>query len=241
MLTKKLSSVQNPLVKHCTRLRLDKKYRLEKKEVLLVGKKEILEVCKKISPIKVFLLEGDNQKLKNSIYCSPEVLTKVSGLKNPETSAIFPIPEEEDLSNKKALLIIDHLQDPGNVGTLIRSALALNFDAVVLIGSVDPFNDKALRAAKGATFFLPVVSMDEKKIVSLTKYRSFYVADLTGQECKEAVIKQPFALVVGHETKGPGVWTKSFCKITIPINTNSDSLNVASAGAILMYEMGKKL
>lgn len=241
MLTKNLSSVQNPLVKHCVRLRTNKKYREQKNEVLLVGKKEILEVCRKIEPKHVFLLEHDSSRIKNKIFCTGEVLKKLSGLKTPDVCALFPMPIKEDFKLKQALLIIDGLQDPGNLGTLIRSGLALGFDGVVLRGSVDPFNDKALRSAKGATFFLPIVSMNEEECVLLSKQMNIYVADLKGENCQEVHFKKPFALVLGHETKGPGAWTDCFCRVTISISKNSDSLNVASAGAILMYEMGKNL
>lgn len=240
MVAKNISSVQNPLIKHFCKIRINRKYRLENSLVLLVGRKEIQEVEKKIKPLYFIVLDEEKESnIPNTIYCTKEVLAKVSGLKNPEPCAIFPMPKKEDFSNKKALLVLDHIQDPGNMGTLLRSALALNFEGAILINTVDPFNDKALRASKGAALFLPFIFLKEEETIVLSKDKNVYIADIKGKPCDKQEYAKPFVLVLGHETKGPGAWTKSFTKITIPMNTKSESLNVSAAGAILMYEINK--
>jgi len=242
MLSKIISSVQNPLVKLVYKIRTDKKTREKEGRVLVTGRKEILEISKKISFLQVFALESEEMFLENTIFCTENVLAKISGIKNSEPCALFPLPEDKNLLKKNTIVVLDHIQDPGNLGTLIRTAYALGFEGMILIGTVDPFNDKAVRASKGACFLLPLQKANEEQMIKIAKEKKLYVADVKGKKCFGTDFQKPFLLLLGHETKGPSSWTDSYEKITIPMNEQFDSLNVASAGAILMYEMmGKKI
>lgn len=242
MVSKIISSVQNPLVKLVYKIRTDKKTREKEGKVLVTGRKEILEISKKIPFLQLFSLESEEMFLENAIFCTENVLNKISGIKNLEPCALFPLPNEIPLSEKNAIIILDHIQDPGNLGTLIRTAYALGFDGMILIETVDPFNDKAIRASKGACFLLPLQRANEKQMIKFAREKTLYVADMQGKKCFDTDFQIPFLLLLGHETKGPSSWTDSYEKITIPMKAQFDSLNVASAGAILMYEMmGKRI
>lgn len=234
MVAKKITSLQHPLVKRWNRLRLEKSYREETQRVLIAGKKMASEL-----PVEVLIsLEESNIRAKENYIVTEEILAKITGLKSSDGfAAEVLLPKEQDVSKKKFLLILDQISDPGNLGTLIRTALALNWDAIVLTpGTVDPFNDKALRASKGAVFHLPFARLDVKEIVKWK--RNFFTADVEGTPLEKAKIEPPLALILSSEGSGPGSWSEKLAsKITIPMHKDVESLNVAASGAILLYAM----
>lgn len=174
---------------------------------------------------------------------TPEVLKKISGIEEKDgCAAIVPLPPPQPLEKKSHLLILDRVGDPGNLGTLFRTALAFEWGGVWLTeGTVDPFNDKALRAAKGATFRLPYDFLDPAKAKNWIKQHNaaIFVADLDGEKLSPSCsFEPPLALLLGSEGRGPGDWVSSLArKITIPIKKEVESLNVASAGSILLFAM----
>ena len=142
------------------------------------------------------------------------------------------------------IVVLDALADPGNVGTILRTAVALGWDGAFLTpNTADPFNDKALRAARGAPLFLPLRQGSLEELTELVRSNKMtvYVADVEGKELQEASFKKPLALVLGHETLGPSAQAKELGQaITIPMESSMESLNVASAAAIIMYQMRTK-
>jgi TrmH family RNA methyltransferase len=222
MVLKEIKSLQHPLVKHAVRLRQDRRTREESGQVLLVGEKLFREVKSTIC----FVTCAE----EGAILVSEEVMKKITGVQEPDGfAAIAPLPSLP-ISKTDHVLILDGLADPGNVGALFRTALALGWDAIYLTkGSADPFNEKALRAAMGATFRLPFAW---KEVEELSALPHLYVADLHGEKAEAK--GGPIALVLGRESSGPSSWTKKGRPITIPIK-KVDSLNVAAAGAILLY------
>lgn len=122
----------------------------------------------------------------------------------------------------------------------MRTALGLGWEGVILTpGTVDLFNDKALRAAKGATFLLPYTRMTTEEIARLKLH--FFTADLEGTPLEKGDFKPPLALILSNEGRGPGTWSEKLAKkITIPMSRQIESLNVATSGAILLYAMRPK-
>jgi TrmH family RNA methyltransferase len=122
---------------------------------------------------------------------------------------------------------------------LLRSALALGWDGVFFTPeTVDPFNDKALRASKGALFSLPFAYGDGASFVREEK-RQIYLADLEGTSLKGMSPKSPFVLILSHEGTGPSAWAEKCAqKISIPMHNSVESLNVSACGAIFLYVMG---
>ena len=149
-----------------------------------------------------------------------------------------------DLNFRSGILIFDRLQDPGNVGTIIRTALASGISSILAIkGTVDIFSPKVLRATAGAIFKMPIIYFDEEgDIIDLVKkYNKDLVVTMVngGTKYYEANISRHSAIVLGNE--GSGV-SNEFIKhaskfVTIPMNHEIESLNVAISAGILMYEM----
>jgi TrmH family RNA methyltransferase len=241
MVTKEISSVQHPLIKRAVALRLDRKRREQEKRVLVIGKKLIGDLPEGTFFETFFFLDKPplsflSEKL---IRVSAPVLKKLSGLEQPDGwAAILPLPPPQSLKEKKQLLILDQVTDPGNLGTLWRTAFGLGWEGVWLTpGSVDPFNDKALRAAKGVTFRMAYDWITPQEILEWAKEKnaSLYLADLEGELLSNIPKKSPCALILSNEGRGPSDWTNSLLKVTIPMQNGLASLNVASAGAILLY------
>lgn len=238
-----ISSLQHPLVKEWVKLRTEKKTRIELNSVLLIGEKMVRELSRKII-LKTLIATRPVPEIpaQNHYLISDEILRKITGLPAPDGfAAIAPLPQAQSLANSQRILILDRLSDPGNLGTLLRTALALNWDGVLFTPeTVDPFNDKALRASKGALFSLPYNSQTPSEVTDfLHKERlHVYLADLVGTPLAKTTIKPPFALILSNEGSGPSFWAnKCSEKISIPMHNGVDSLNVAVSGAIFLYAM----
>lgn len=244
MLPKEIRSLQHPIIKHLVQLRIDGRYRSSSGTALISGKKLIQELSKKFL-FKTLLIENDYEtKLtaNEKFYVTKEMLKKVTGLHTPEPLAaeIF-LPSPVDLRGKNWILALEGISDPGNLGTLLRTALALGWEGVFITeGSVDPFNEKAIRAAKGATFQLPLFygSLEKLKELSLQNGAPIYVADMAGDSLELATFKPPLILLLGSESHGSSLG-KPFKTLSIPMAADMESLNVAIAGAILMYHIRK--
>lgn len=240
---KQVTSLQHPIVKHLVKLRKNSDYRHEHKSVLVEGIKFVNEICRTISP-KTLLACDESlipKKLKaDSVIIVPEdILKKISGLLAPEgVLAEVPMPEMDKMSKKKYILALDGISDPGNMGTIIRTALALGWEgAYILEDSCDPFNEKALRAAKGATFRLPLALGDWSRLQEIIKENQLtpLAADLHGEQISSQK-SSGVLLVLSNEAHGLSETAKRICKrITIPMPGEMESLNVAVAGGILMY------
>ncbi len=240
--TKEIKSLQHPIVKHLVKLRKKRGYRLEKESLLLEGKKMVFEYR---GHIEVLLVAKNTTipshlKPKQTLIVSPEIIEKISGTCSPEPYlAEIPFPSLSSLEGKERLLALDGVSDPGNVGTLLRTALALGFEGVFLTKtSADPFMDKALRAAKGATFHLSIQVGSEKDLTDLIERCGLtpYVAD--GSGASNVSFTSPLILILGNEAHGPSETLKKLgTLVSIPMANQTESLNVAIAGGILMNKI----
>jgi len=243
MVAKEISSLQHPLVKQAVQLRCERKAREMEMRAVICGRKLIHDLAA-FWPIDILFIHDDAPPVRalETIRVSPAILKKITGLDESDGwAAIVPLPPEQPLQKMNAILVLDQVCDPGNLGTLWRTALGLGWQGVWLTpGSADPFNDKALRASQGAVFRLPYERVFPDQILSWSRSRqaTIYTADLVGTPIDQCKSLPPLALVLGNEGQGPGSWTNSLTqRITIPISTVVESLNVASAGAILLYAM----
>jgi TrmH family RNA methyltransferase len=140
------------------------------------------------------------------------------------------------------LLIPDQIRDPGNLGTLLRSAAAAGVQAVLLPPeTTDPFAPKVVRAGMGAHFRLPIHSMtwEEIKQVSKSGNLQIYLADMDGESYWETDLRQPLALIIGGEAEGASKEARKLAtqKISIPMSGEVESLNAGVAGSVLMFEV----
>lgn len=241
---KRLSSLQNPLVKHLVKLRKNRDYRRETQSVVIEGKKLVSEVCQDYEAKTVLVTSKDylpkDVKAK-TIYCVDlSILKKISGVEHPEgIIAEVVMPLETTLVGCRYIVALDQVSDPGNLGTLLRTALALGWEgAFILNNSCDPYNDKAIRAAKGATFRLPLqlgTWDDLRKVIENSGIEPI-AADLEGENLETCTSEKGVLLVLGSEAQGLSEEAHQICKkVSIPISDKMESLNVAVAGGIMMY------
>ena len=138
------------------------------------------------------------------------------------------------------LLIPDQIRDPGNLGTLLRSAAAAGVQAVLLPPeTTDAFAPKVVRSGMGAHFRIPIHSMTWAEIKAQTEGLQAYIADMDGQSCWETDLRQPLALIVGGEAEGASEAARKLAtgKISIPMSAGMESLNAGVAGSLLMFEV----
>ncbi len=177
---------------------------------------------------------------------SPQVLEGLSHTVTPQgIVAVVHQPRHPLPPSPWMVLILDGLQDPGNAGTLIRSAAAAGVDGVLFgPGSVDPYNEKVLRAAGGAHFRLPVLPLDRWESLPdvLDPRRPLYIADPAGHLVYDQVDwTLPGALVVGGEAHGPSSTVRAMgLPVAIPMARDTESLNAAVAGSVILFEAARQ-
>ena len=236
-----IESLQNPLVKHLVKLREEKKYREQQGSVLITGHKLVNEVAAQLKPKKWFLTQECPSHATGEVHLvTPAVMKKITGLPTPEPiAAEFPLPEPQSLIGKGPLLTLDAIRDPGNLGTLIRTALALGWAGVFFLPTcVDLFHEKAIRASRAASFHLPwqIGTWEELEQLCKTNDLKTYIADMEGTPLSTVQSTSRTLLLLSNEAQGVHGRAKNFGqKITIPMQGEMESLNVAVAGAILMY------
>lgn len=246
---KRVTSGNHPLVKYLVKLRQNRDYRYAHQSLVIEGIKPIEELgrhtrFKLIATYNEAMIplgaESDEILIVNDV-----VMKKISGMQTPEgLVAEVPMPMPASLKGLKYLLCLDGVNDPGNVGTLVRSALALGWQGVFILNeSCDPFNDKALRAARGATFRLPLAwgSLEQLKELVKSNELTPIVADINGAELSEIAHEDNLLLVLGNEAHGASKEVKAFCQaVTIAMPGSMESLNVSVAGGIMMYALRPK-
>lgn len=149
----------------------------------------------------------------------------------------LPIPDSPDF-----ILIPDQVRDPGNLGTLLRSAAATGVQAVLLPPeTTDAFAPKVVRSGMGAHFRLPIRPMGWEEIAQLGRSAGLqiYLADMDGKSCWETDLRQPLALIVGGEAEGASREARMLAdqKISIPMRGKMESLNAGVAGSVVMFEV----
>lgn len=245
-MAKKIVSLQHPIVKHLVKLRISSRYRNENRTVIVMGKKMISEICPHHETKKLLITKETTPlpgvKSQDIYLVTEAILKKISGVRSPaEILAEVTMPIRSSLQECRYLVAFDKIRDPGNLGTLLRTALALEWEgAYILDNSCDPYNDKAVRAAKGATFRLPLQRGGWEELKKLAKDNQLIpiAADCDGQKIQNLPIQDRVLLVLSSEAHGLSAEGEKFCqKVTIPTSDTMKSLNVSVAGGILMYLM----
>lgn len=244
-----VTSLENERVKRFCKLQ-KRKYREEYEEYIVEGEHLVLEAYKGGVIKELIVMEGEDEVIpfENINYYSKEVMKKISSMDTaPTIMALCRKGEKKKLIGDK-VLILDGIQDPGNLGTIIRSALAFNIETIVLTeNTVDLYNPKVLRATQGMIFHINIISMDGKDAINELKNRGIeiYGTNVEGGvdvRTLEASQKEKYALVMGNEGNGVREEIRELCTKDLYISMNEDveSLNVAIATSILLYELGRK-
>lgn len=157
--------------------------------------------------------------------------------------AVFPLPTPTLPDSPARVLMLDALQDPGNVGTMIRTAAGAGCDAVVLApGCADPYNPKVVRAGMGAHFRVPVVEMDWGEIAALGISNVYLAAGEAETPYDTVDWRGRWALVIGSEAHGAGAAARGLATtpIMIPMARATESLNAAAAAAVMLFEAARQ-
>jgi TrmH family RNA methyltransferase len=250
---KRLESLQNPLVKDWHRLVRSKKER-EAQGILLVEGKHVVQDLMGSSSLLALIAKDPSyfSQADESIPCyeiTDRIVDRLTTVECPEgIFALVKVPETtmEEFHGKTRILVLDGIQDPGNLGTLFRTALAFGWDAIYLLqGTCDPMNPKALRSSKGGTLRLPWLCGDWENMETFAKENKYkiWVADIHGKSLDEASqsINENVILVLGNEAQGPSEEVlKGAEAVSIKMNEGTESLNVAVAGGIIMNVFRKR-
>jgi len=236
------SSIQNEKIKNIKKLR-DKKYR-DKEELFIVEGINLVEEAYKNNLLKTLIvLEGSDYSLDvDTMVVTEKVMKFLSELDTPnEVMGIcYKLKESEVTGN---VLILDRIQDPGNLGTIIRSAVAFDISTIILSkDTVDLYNPKVLRSTQGLLFNVNILIRDLDEYIRKLKEEGYIIYGTkvdNGKNLKDITKKDKYAVIMGNEGKGVNDTLLSMCDeyIYIPMNEKCESLNVGVATSIILYEM----
>lgn len=236
----KISSKQNDKIKEVVKLS-NAKFSKEKALFKVEGF-HALEMAVRAGVVQeVYLLKEDKELPSkiNQYVVTLDILEKISSTKNPQgvVAICKMIKPTNKLGNK--VLYLDGVSDPGNLGTLLRSALAFGYNDVILSeGSVSQYNDKVLQASQGAIFELNILNgFDLSKLID---YQIISTEIKGSKKLEEIKVNKKHVLVLGNESRGVSKEVLSISSDRVRIDIQKiESLNVAIAGAIAMYQLSK--
>ena len=241
-----ITSVLNSKIKETAKLN-QKKFRDLTGKFLVEGDHLVEEAYKAGLLEELFVLEEHAYSYNvPTTVVSYEVLCKLSSVETP-TDVIGICHKKNSSIEGEKLLLLDCIQDPGNLGTIIRSSVAFGVDTIVLsLDTVDLYNPKVIRSTQGMFFHTNVVVADLEDVIAECKSRGIvvYGTNVNGgvdvRSLKEED-KKSFALVMGNEGNGVSPSIAALCErnLYIPMNSLVESLNVGVATSILLYEMGR--
>ncbi len=252
---REITSATNPFVKHLRALSTSKKTRSESQSFIIEGWRGI----------ETLLHHESRQYTMETLVIAPEwvndprlpetletvllpdhLFEKVSDVKNAQ--GILGIVKQSPLSfsipPKGNFLLVDHLRDPGNLGTLIRSAVGAGFNGVLLYGDcVEPCNPKVVRSSMGTFAFCNLWHIGDLEINHLQSagFELCVTTGLGGENLYNATFGEKTILVIGSEAHGvsDALMQRASKKVTIPLRPECESLNAAIAGSICMFEIAQ--
>ena len=240
---KEITSVNNPLIKELIKLK-QKKYREKEKKFIVEGY-NIIEEAKDYITLIITSSKEDENILPNveHILVPKEIIGKLSETVTPQgiIGICNYVTSRENFEGN--VLVLDGLQDPGNIGTLIRTAICFDFNTIYITdNSCDIYNEKVLRATQGGIFKVNIIRKNINDIIDDLKKKGYYIVGTSlknGIPLNDINFKNLNAIILGNEGNGVSKETieRSNINAYIPINTSMESLNVAIAGGIIMNKV----
>lgn len=247
-----ITSLDNSNVKEARSLN-DKKFRRNYGKFLIDGEKLVYEaVCGAVEIDKIFVEESKvdhyDYILKKFdgkvIKTSAKVFASISESVTPQGIIAEVFMNETGEFNPPSgepFIILDRIQDPGNLGTIIRTAAATGYETVVLIGTVDAYSPKVIRSSSGGILYLDIYRMREEEILDYCQNNGIelLVADMDGVNIfKTKITNRNYALVIGNEGQGVSQNFKEMGRsISLPMKSQMESLNAAVSASVLMYTL----
>lgn len=238
------SSIDNKKIKDIKKL-TQKKYRDSQGLFLVEGEHLVIEAYKSGYLKNIILVEDTEFSLeKNNIYVTDRVMNYLTELdSHQKVMGICYKIKEQEMGNR--ILALDGVQDPGNLGTIIRSAVAFDCDTLILSeNTVDVYNSKVIRASQGLVFNLNIVIKDIKDAVNNLKNQGYDIIGTKvddGIDIRDIKVPEKFVLIMGNEGQGVSADVLDLCTsyAHIKMNDNCESLNVGVATSIMLYELSK--
>ncbi len=261
---KELSSASNPKILLYKKLNSSKQFREKQGKIALEGPNLIREALKKgLQPEFIFFTTGYPESAGGSwvkevppstrLYqVNEQLFNKIALTEKPQpVAAVFyynPLESpDHGVIKQELIILLEELQDPGNLGTIIRTAAAAGADTIYYTGGcADPFGPKALRASAGSIFSLKVefVHQPLRLICSLKEKGLTAIAAVAhgGMAYYDADFRRPVVLFIGNEAGGlsPELAEAANYKVTIPLQSNVESLNAAVAAGIILFEIANR-
>lgn len=253
-----INSAQNPRIQHVRALLTRRNAREEAGEFVIEGVRLVEEAEDSgFLPNLILFTQGISPRGKDiqirleSRGCSveeipDELMSSLSDTKNSQgILAVVPFPNIPTVDPLTFIVVADSIRDPGNIGTLLRSAAAVGVEMFILTpGTTDPFAPKVVRSAMGAHFRLPIREYDwsgvrSEIVKNATHPIKVFLADMVGESLWEADFTKPLALIIGGEAEGASSEGRGLANTTvsIPMPGGAESLNAAVAGSILLFEI----
>lgn len=244
---KYISSPANHEIKHLVNLQ-NRSYRYQQMQFIAEGTRACTELLKKYQPVALYMTET---YYKNHTFAKYEdlivgvadhIMKKITTTINPSgICTVFAIPEHKDLPSTGPGLVLVEISDPGNMGTLLRTAAAMNINTIFLVGCVDPYNPKVIQATAGCLTCVQIYQTTWQQIIENTDFQLCALVVQEGKNPEDLNLKNKF-LVIGNEAHGLTEEQINNCQeqMTIPMPGHAESLNAAIAGAIGLYIMSKQ-
>jgi TrmH family RNA methyltransferase len=252
-----ITSTTNPKVKWIRKLQSQRSARQKEGHFVIEGTRLLREALNARAEVPLVLYSETTDGVSHSLIesfsalgseilpASSEVIQLCSDTETPQgLLAAVKLPQHTLRPQSEPLLIVDRLRDPGNLGTLMRSAFAARMTVMLLLpGTVDPLNPKVVRSAMGAHFHLPFKAIEINELGAYLQGKILWVAEANrGSRYDNVDWTQPSAILVGGEAYGPSRDVLEFdhSYVHIPIDPAAESLNAAIAGSILMFEVTRQ-
>ncbi len=239
-----ITSVDNNKIKEIGKLNITK-YRNEYNKFIVEGYHLVEEAYKNNLLIEILSLEEMTNFNVPVTIITREVMKKISNLDTtPNIIGICKMKEENELGNN--ILILDNIQNPGNLGTIIRSAVAFNVDTIILgSDTVDLYNNKVIRATEGMIFNINIIEKNLLEFIPRLKesgYKIYGTNVVNGTNIKNVKKADKYAIIMGNEGNGVKKEINDLCDEFVYININNlcESLNVGVATSIILYELSSR-
>lgn len=243
-----ITSVHNDQIKHLINLE-KKSYRLAQQQFVIEGTRAYHELVQLYTPITVYVTEeyiSSHPAItfheSITIILAPHVMEKISTAATPSgICAIFPMPKAQPLPTHGPGIVLVDVSDPGNMGTLIRTAAAMKIKEVIIIGGVDPYSPKVVQSTAGCLAAVNLYQITFQALVAHNQLQLCALVVKNGITPHQIDLKNKF-LVIGSEAHGLSDEQIAACqeKMTIPMPGQAESLNAGVAGSIGLYLMSQQ-